>query len=80
MECRRDDRIKHGLGELRRGGECMKYQDLAAVSVSECVCVCSHGSDSIYCTALYTPKLQWRFHGKLSQFNSKVHKSLIQTG
>jgi hypothetical protein len=35
MECRRDDRIKHGLGELRREGECVKYLDLAAVSVSE---------------------------------------------
>jgi hypothetical protein len=35
MECRRDDRIKHGLGELRREAECMKYLDLAAVNVSE---------------------------------------------
>jgi len=35
MECRRDDRIKRVLGELRRAGECMKYIDLAAVSVSE---------------------------------------------
>jgi len=35
MECRRDDRIKHGLGELRREGKCMKYLDLATVSVCE---------------------------------------------
>jgi len=35
MECRRDDRIKRGLGGLRRAGECMKYLDLAALSVSE---------------------------------------------
>jgi hypothetical protein len=35
MECRMDDRIKHGLGELRREGVCMKYLDLAAVSVRE---------------------------------------------
>ena len=35
MECRRDDRIKRGMGELRRAGECMKYLDLGAVSVSE---------------------------------------------